>query len=225
MKRFFPIVIVLALLPTASYAGDILPAGTWRTADGSAVVKRNGSKFVITDAEDSNVRAFGDISGSCTFQIVNENIETPCRFKAGGSGLVVFTVPAMNLTYQLRHSTSQQRTAASSAAKSSSGPWASYMSNRHIARYYNGSGYQEEEHLYLYSNGTFSRSFNSGGYGGGASGASGGSNRGTWSAYGPENNGTLVLRSANGQQSSFSLSVSDGLYLDNTKWTRAGTAQ
>ena len=224
MKRFLLLLIILALLPTASYADDILPAGTWRSVDGSAVVQRNGSKFVITDKEDPNVRAFGDISGACTFQLINEKLETPCRFKADASGLVIFTIPALNLTYQLRHMGSKKPMTSSRTAQRSSGHWGDYMSNRHIIRYYSGSNYQEEEHLYLFSNGTYSRSFNSGGYGGGGSGATANSNQGTWSAKGPKNNGTLVLRSANGQQRSYSLRVDKVLYLDGVKWSRAGTA-
>lgn len=224
MKRFFSTVAILAFLPTMSFASDILPAGTWKSADGSAVVQRSGSKFVVTDAEDPNVRAFGDISGACTFQIVNERIETPCRFKAGASGLVVFTVPALNLTYQLRHVGSQKQPARAGQASKPSGHWGSYMSNRHLVRYYSGSSYNEEEHLYLYSDGTYSRSFNSGGYGGGASGATAGGNRGTWSAHGPSNNGTLVLRGSNGQQRSYSLTLDGALYIDGTKWLRSGAA-
>ena len=224
MKRLLPLSILL-LFPSLSYADDLLPAGIWRSADGSALVQREGSKFVITDAEDPNVRAFGDISGACTFQLVNEKIETPCHFRADPSGLVIFTVPSLNLTYQLRHTGSQKRATASRPPQKPSGHWGGYMSNRHIVRQYSGSGYHEEEHLYLFSDGTFARSFNSGGYGGGASGATAGRARGSWSAHGPASRGTLVLRNADGQQRTYSLYVDGALYLDGVKWLRSGTAR
>ena len=100
--------------------------------------------------------------------------------------------------------------------------WRTYMSGRHVIRYFTSSGYTEETHLWLCSNGQFFDSMETGGNSGGASGASAGRNVGTWSATGQTHaNGQLILRYSNGQGSTHDLALSNRkLYIDNKQWLR-----
>jgi hypothetical protein len=118
-------------------------------------------------------------------------------------------------------------------------PWFDYMRGRYIVYYYTGSGYHEEDHIWLCSDGTYYRSNSSGGFGGGASGAFGGKASGRWQATGtmPEL-GILTLTTGPGvfrgdttfgsweentgpSQTSFKLSIQDNkLYLNGSKWFR-----
>ncbi|WP_431686447.1 hypothetical protein [Hahella sp. NBU794] len=123
------------------------------------------------------------------------------------------------------------------------GGWSTYMRGRHIVRYYTGSGYHEEEHIWLCSNGEFYRSGNSGGYGGGASGATGSQGSGRWEAQGSMNaQGRLILQygpgysmqgstpgfdwnesGPGGERVTFTLALANNkLYLDGTQWLRDG---
>jgi hypothetical protein len=109
-------------------------------------------------------------------------------------------------------------------AQSEAGPnaWRSYMAGRHVIRYFTSSGYSEESHLWLCSNGHFLDSMKTGGYGGGASGASAGRSAGSWSATGQIHaNGRLILRYSDGRQSTHDLSLSNRkLYIDGKQWMR-----
>jgi hypothetical protein len=119
--------------------------------------------------------------------------------------------------------------------------WQDYMRGRYVVRYYTGSGYSDEDHIWLCSDGTFYRSTSSGGFGGGASGAFGGSANGRWQAggttdamgelilqYGPgaisENNTTFgdwTEQSAGYERIAFSLEIHDKkLYLNGRQWFR-----
>jgi hypothetical protein len=121
------------------------------------------------------------------------------------------------------------------------GNWQDYMRGRYVVRFYTGSGYTEEEHIWLCSDGSFYRQTSSGGFGGGASGAFGGKGQGSWRARGSTNAiGELVLQygagsisetnttfgewaeqGGGGDRIRFSLQLSDGkLYLDERKWFR-----
>lgn len=72
--------------------------------------------------------------------------------------------------------------------------WDAYLRGRHLVRFYSGSGYTEEEHVYLCSDGSFYRTMNSGGFGPGASGAYGGRGQGRWQTSGaPPASGELLL--------------------------------
>lgn len=119
--------------------------------------------------------------------------------------------------------------------------WQQYLKGRYLARYYTGSGYSENQHLWLCSDGSFYHSFGSGGHSmGGASGASQSKGHGRWSANGNVNGeGELVLqfgagkvvsgstpdfdwaeRSAGGERWTYTLNLKDKLYLNGNQWMR-----
>lgn len=121
------------------------------------------------------------------------------------------------------------------------GNWQDYMKGRYVVRLYTGSGYYEEEHIWLCSDGSFFRSTGSGGFGGGASGAFGGKGQGAWRAEGElAGQGRLVLAygatvsqndttfgswqtSSGASESHYVLELSDDkLYLDGKRWFRDG---
>lgn len=99
--------------------------------------------------------------------------------------------------------------------------WQDYMRGRYIARFFTASDYSEKTELWLCGDGSFERSGESGGFGGGFSGAWAGGGKGRWSASGKQpGSGELRLQFADGV-STYALSLEDGsLYLDGTKWLR-----
>ena len=119
--------------------------------------------------------------------------------------------------------------------------WKDYFKGRHIARLYTGSNYNENQHLWLCSDGRFLRKSGSGGYSmSGASGASSSQGEGYWTATGSTGGeGQLILQFGTGTVSETSISVSDyttsnaggerwvyrvslgeKLYLDGKLWLR-----
>ncbi len=133
------------------------------------------------------------------------------------------------------------KSTATGSSEGAGGSWQDYMRGRYVVRYYTGSGYTEEDHIWLCSNGSFYRHNASGGVGGGASGAFDGQGNGQWRANGSMNSvGELVLQYGAGsisetgttfgewreqgqgyEQASFLLALSDGkLYLNDSKWFR-----
>ncbi|MEM7364103.1 MAG: hypothetical protein AAF525_08755 [Pseudomonadota bacterium] len=121
------------------------------------------------------------------------------------------------------------------------GNWQDYMKGRYVVRLYTGSGYYEEEHIWLCSDGSFFRSTGSGGFGGGASGAFGGKGQGAWRAEGElAGQGRLVLAygattsqndtsfgswqtSSGPSELQYLLELADDkLYLDGKRWFRDG---
>lgn len=129
--------------------------------------------------------------------------------------------------------------ASGTRGNSNSTSWSDYMRGRYIVFYYTGSGYHEEDHIWLCSDGTYYRSNSSGGFGGGASGASGGKASGKWQVTGTlPADGVLTLSSEPGvfrddtsfgsweeqtapSQTSFTLSLQENkLYLNGSKWFR-----
>jgi len=103
--------------------------------------------------------------------------------------------------------------------------WHSYLMGRHLVHYYSGSGYYEEQHIYLCSNGEFRKSFGGGGYtpygDDGASGATQSANAGRWHATGTGNYGTLILDFANGGRADIGLEYKNNkVYFDNVQWLR-----
>lgn len=98
--------------------------------------------------------------------------------------------------------------------------WAAYLRGKHIVRFFSGSGYTEEQHLWLCSDGRFLRRFNSGGFGGGASGATQSRYNGVWRATGEGAGGQLVLETGEGTVT-YALRWdydSSRLYLDDRRW-------
>lgn len=98
--------------------------------------------------------------------------------------------------------------------------WLSYLKGKHIVRYFTTSGYTEEQHIWLCSNGNYVRRFDGGGFGGGASGAFQGSFDGTWNASGEGEHGQLILNASDGQ-AVYNLRWDYGnnrLYVDEKRW-------
>jgi hypothetical protein len=145
------------------------------------------------------------------------------------------------ITFQTPQSVPQGNTARSTGSGT---PWSDYMRGRYIVFYYTGSGYHEEDHIWLCSDGTYYRSNSSGGFGGGASGASGGKASGQWRVTGTmPGEGVLTLTTGPGvyrgdtsfgsweeqtdpSQASFTLSLQDNkLYLNGSKWFRDSNKQ
>jgi hypothetical protein len=125
------------------------------------------------------------------------------------------------------------------ASAGSSQSWSEYMRGRYIVYYYTGSGYHEEDHIWLCSDGSYHRSNSSGGFGGGASGAFGGKATGKWQVTGVmPGEGVLTLATGPGvfegnttfgdwkeergpSQASFRLTLQNNkLHLNGSKWFR-----
>ena len=98
--------------------------------------------------------------------------------------------------------------------------WLTYLKGKHIVRFFTGSGYSEEQHIWLCSNGNYIRRFDSGGFGSGASGAVQANYDGSWTATGQGERGRLILNSADGRVS-FNLRWDydrNRLYVDEKRW-------
>jgi hypothetical protein len=100
--------------------------------------------------------------------------------------------------------------------------WQTYLRGRHIQRYNTHSDYQETQHLWLCSDGSFRKTFQSGGFSmSGASGATQSGNQGRWQALGDSSGeGSLTLQFADGGSASYRLALKDKLYLDGKQWLR-----
>ena len=101
--------------------------------------------------------------------------------------------------------------------------WDVYLKGRYLARYYTTTGYTDETHLWLCSDGTFIRSGAAGGFGGGASGAFQGGSSGRWQATGAGANGQLTLRFGDGSVAQHELFYDydkDQLFVDGKRWLR-----
>ena len=109
------------------------------------------------------------------------------------------------------------------AARSGGDSWAEYLKGKYLVRYYTQTGFTDEQHLWLCSDGTFYRSASSGGFGGGASGAFRGDSSGRWQADGAGESGSLTLRYGDGSVVRHELTYdydADKLYLDDKRWLR-----
>ncbi len=101
--------------------------------------------------------------------------------------------------------------------------WEPWLRGAYLARFYSGSGYTESTELWLCSDGSFYMDDQSGGYGGGASGAFQTTNGGRWSATGSGATGTLILNWSNGQQSTWDLEFDyeqRRTYVNGNRWLR-----
>ena len=99
--------------------------------------------------------------------------------------------------------------------------WDVYLRGKHIVRLYTGSGYTEEEHIWLCSDGSFRRRGSGGGFGGGASGAFQSDSTGRWTATGAGELGELVLHYRDGTSGSYQLRwdyAENHLYVDDRRW-------
>ena len=100
--------------------------------------------------------------------------------------------------------------------------WQEYLRGRHIQRYFTQTGYLEEQRLWLCSDGSFRKSFKSGGYSPDqTSGATQSGAQGRWYAQGETSGeGTLVLQFTEGGSASYRLTLQKKLYLDGVQWLR-----
>ncbi|WP_440903891.1 hypothetical protein ACMZOO_13730 [Catenovulum sp. SX2] len=100
--------------------------------------------------------------------------------------------------------------------------WYPHLSNRKLTYFYTSSGYTEEQYIWLCGNNTFYKSFNSGGFGGGASGALASKDGGQWRTSGNLNSGTLELYFNDGRISQYTLTHEGDtkLFLDGKRWFR-----
>ena len=166
----------------------------------------------------------------------NPQLTARARGKATGNGTTVafFLVssrsnmksllPHLDSTY---NSLSVIKQAVNTQAKtkqqqsSSDRSWLTYLKGKHIVRFFTGSGYHEEQHIWLCSNGQYVRRFDSGGFGGGASGAFQGNYDGSWTATGEGEYGKLILSPAGNQRSTYNLKwdyAKNHLYVDGKRW-------
>ena len=132
-------------------------------------------------------------------------------------------------------------TGAGPTTEGSAATWHEYLKGRYVLRLYSGSGYHEEEHVWLCSDGSFFRSASSGGFGGGASGAFNSQGQGTWKATGQTTGiGTIILTygpgevseggtpfgdwkeySEGGEEVTLNVALQQGaLYINETRWFR-----
>lgn len=110
---------------------------------------------------------------------------------------------------------------ASGAAAGASDRWEDYLRGKYIVRYHTATGYTDEEHLWLCSDGSFRRRSAAGGFGGGASGAFQGDSTGRWTATGAGEDGALTLRYPDGSEGRYELRWDYGenhLYVDGKRW-------
>lgn len=101
------------------------------------------------------------------------------------------------------------------------GSWQEQLAGRKLSHFYTASGYTEENYIWLCGDGRFFRSANSGGFGGGASGAFSSRYAGRWDASGDAVSGTLTLTYNDGSTTTYTLTIEDEkLFLDGGRYFR-----
>jgi hypothetical protein len=108
-------------------------------------------------------------------------------------------------------------------ATTGSDEWEPYLRGRYLARFFTRTGYTESTELWLCSDGTFWLNDQSGGFGGGASGAFQRLGGGQWSATGAGADGTLRLWWSDGSEVTWPLEydyAQDRLYIDGERFLR-----
>lgn len=104
------------------------------------------------------------------------------------------------------------------------GSWQEQLAGRKLSYFYTTTGYTEEDYMWLCADGSYFRSANSGGFGGGASGAFQSQYGGRWQASGDAQSGTLSIQYNDGSTASYTLTIEDEkLYLDGSRWFREQT--
>ena len=101
--------------------------------------------------------------------------------------------------------------------------WEPFLRGAYLAKYFTATGYTESFELWLCSDGVFYYNGQSGGFGGGASGAAQATDGGRWSASGAGQTGTLMLEWSNGERSSWALEYDyeqNRTFLDGDRWLR-----
>jgi hypothetical protein len=187
--------------------------------------------------------ASADLHGRISTRIGQHGVGAAFIVIATGNAIDSVRNTAASLVGSVRFSQPAVAQAATGGDDGVTGSWQDYMRGRYVVRYYTGSGYTEEEHIWLCSDGSFYRQTSSGGFGGGASGAFAGKGHGSWKARGSTDSvGELILQygagsvsetgttfgewteqGAGGERVTFSLQFSEGyLYLNDRKWFRDG---
>jgi hypothetical protein len=114
--------------------------------------------------------------------------------------------------------------ASSGATSTATSDWAEQIGGRKLSHFFTRTGYTEEDYLWLCHDGRFYHSFNSGGFGGGASGAFESKDGGRWEVSGTSEQGALRLAYNDGRTSRITLSVQEEkLYLDGKRYFREAT--
>jgi hypothetical protein len=114
-------------------------------------------------------------------------------------------------------------TEASAQATHGGDEWEPYLRGRYLARFFTRTGYTESAELWLCSDGSFWLNDQSGGFGGGASGAFQRLGGGQWSATGAGANGTLHIRWSDGNALTWPLEYDydqDRLYINGERFLR-----
>ena len=216
--------------------------------DGVVLVPKKAPRTASGD------RLVADYSVNGAPQKLKARIETRIGGHGVGAAFIAVATPAVfdevrgtaaGLADSMRFSAPVTASAAGSSG-GDGGSWQDYMRGRYVVRYYTASGYTEEEHVWLCSDGSFLRSTASGGFGGGASGAFAGKGHGAWQAQGTTDRvGELVLQygagsvsetgttfgdwseqGAGGERLVYALELRDGkLYLDDRQWFRDANQQ
>jgi hypothetical protein len=100
-------------------------------------------------------------------------------------------------------------------------PWFEQLNGRKLSHFYTATGYTEEDYIWLCASGYFYKSFNSGGFGGGASGAFQSKNGGHWSVSGSLQQGILLLTYNDGRTARYTLTQEGTkLFLDGKRYFR-----
>jgi len=100
-------------------------------------------------------------------------------------------------------------------------PWFEHLNGRKLSHFYTATGYTEEDYIWLCNSGYFYKSSNSGGFGGGASGAFQSGNGGRWSVSGTLQKGTLLLTYNDGSTASYTLThEGTKIFLDGKRYFR-----
>lgn len=101
------------------------------------------------------------------------------------------------------------------------GAWAAELADKHVVRYYHGSGYSEKKEFWLCANGSFHNSFNATSNSQLGTGVANDGAAGRWSVTG----NTLKLQWSDGSASEHALENRDGkLFVDGERWLREAGA-
>ncbi len=184
--------------------GEVLVDGNVLTGDYSVSGARNPLVGHVMTIVDDNGQAGIFIAGT-----VPDNLE---RLKS-----VVAEISASI-------SVSEPRATSAGSSSGRSGPWAEELIDRKLSYFYTRTGYTEERYIWLCSSGRFYYSSQSGGFGGGASGAFASENAGSWGVSGAFNSGALALNYNDGSTATYELThEGTNLFLDGKRYFRETT--
>jgi hypothetical protein len=185
----------------------------------SSQVKRSGStlsaEYSVSGPQDSLVGYVTTIVGKYGLGISFISVSSPEN-----------TAKLLKAVEKIKRSLSlfKPKETSPSSPEKSSGSWNEQLSGRKLSHFVTRSGYTEEDYIWLCLSGRFFKSRQSGGFGGGASGAFQSENAGVWSVSGGVNAGTLVLTYNDGSTARYTLTLEGTkLYLDGKRYFREDT--